>query len=157
MELLEAFFKKEYSGLVKKINFRVRHMEDSEDIVMEAFGRAAKHFKGFNPEYKEFGAWFNTILKNCLKDYQREKFVNCIETVVDEEIPVDDKLPVKFLKEQVKRDIDALVPEARRDSCYLFFIVGFSYQEIEEATGISVRNARFYTDEFKKLVRDKYG
>lgn len=156
MEQLEELFKKEYNNFVKLMNYRTRNIPDAEDIVMEAFGRAVKHIDSFDSERQRINTWFFTILKNCLKDYQKEKFIKCIDGDNEAEIPVRDKLPTVMLGEQVKEKIEKLQPAERRDSCYLFFLLGYTYKEIAEVTGISVRNARYYTDEFKRDIRVEY-
>ena len=156
MKEVEDLFKKEYNNFVKLMNYRTRNIPDAEDIVMEAFGRALKHIDSFDSNRQRINAWFFTILKNCLKDYQKEKFIKCIDGDSDAEIPVRDKHSVAMLGNQLKEEIEKLEPPERRDSCYLFFLLGYTYKEISEITGISVRNARYYTDEFKKEMRVDY-
>jgi len=157
MDKLEQFFKEEYDTLVGRINFRVRNMDDAEDIVMDAFRKAVEYWSSFDPTHKEIGAWFNTIMNNSHKTFQKEKFMKHIEMEHDIDIPVEDNYDVKDIAEKIKEEFSSSDNLEIRDALHLFFVLGYNYKDIQTVTGISVRNARFYVDEFKKEMRDKYG
>lgn len=157
MKELRRFFAEEYDSLVKKATFRVRNFDDAEDVVMDAFRKAVEYWNSYDPSRKELGAWFNTILNNSIRTFQREKFMKHIEEDPDAEIPVDDSFDNKELYAKIQEDINSIKEEARRNVLHLFFNQGYSYQGIEVVTDVSVRNCRYYVDEFKKEMREKYG
>jgi len=149
MKELRHFFAEEYDTLVKRANFRVRHPDDAEDIVMDAFRKAVEYWKSFDPEKRELGAWFNTILNNSVRTYQREKFMKHIEADPDAEIPVEDTHDLKDLTDHIQEDIQAIENDERRNVIHLFFNLGYSYQDIELITDSSIRNARYFVEEFR--------
>lgn len=60
---LEKYYAVAKPSLIKRVQ-RLVHFsyEDSEDVVQDAFLRAAKYYNSYNPKKGSLGAWFNTIL-----------------------------------------------------------------------------------------------
>lgn len=156
MKELEVFFAKEYGSLVKKANFRVRNFDDAEDIVMDAFRRAVEYWKSFDPTKRELGAWFSTILNNSVRTFQREKFMKHIEAHPDSEIPIEETHEEEDMYANIQEDIVAIDNPERRNVVHLFFNMGYSYQDIELISDVSVRNARYFVEEFKREMKEKY-
>jgi RNA polymerase sigma factor (sigma-70 family) len=156
MKILEEFFRTEYDGLVKKALFRVRNPDDAEDVVMDAFRRAVEYWESYDPDNKELGAWFNTILNNSVRTFQREKFMKHVEVDREVEIPVQETYEEDDLFRNIQEDLDRIDNPNRRYVLHLFFNLGYSYKDIEMITEESVRNARYFVEEFKREMRDKY-
>lgn len=156
MKELRHFFATNYDSLVKKAMFRVRNFDDAEDIVMDAFRKAVEYWGSYDPNNKEIGAWFNTILNNSVRTFQREKFMKHIEVDEDAEIPVEDKRETEDLAEHIQQDIKDIKEEERRNVIHLFFNLGYSYQDIELITNSSIRNARYFVEEFRREMKEKY-
>ena len=156
MKELRHFFATDYDKLVKRANFRVRNFDDAEDIVMDAFRKAVEYWKSYDPEKRELGAWFNTILNNSVRTFQREKYMKHIEADPDVEIPVEDQEDVRDIYEHIQKDLKEVENEERRNVLHLFFNLGYSYQDIEMISEASIRNARYYVEEFKREMREKY-
>lgn len=156
MKALRHFFAEEYDTLVKRANFRVRNFDDAEDIVMDAFRKAVEYWKSYDPDKRELGAWFNTILNNSVRTFQKEKFMKHIEADPDAEIPVEDSEDIKDLAEHIQKDLEGIENEERRNVLHLFFNLGYSYQDIELITDTSIRNARYFVEEFRAEMKEKY-
>lgn len=152
---ISEFFKSEYHQLVKRVNFRVRNIDDAEDIVMDAFRKAVEYKASYSPNTQEFGAWFNTIMNNSVRTFQKEKFMKHIEVEEDADIPVDTTYEEVDLAEHILAEMDAY-PLYVKEVLRLFLLMGHNYGEIEQITGTSIRNARYFVDEFKNKMREKY-
>ena len=157
MKELRHFFAVEYDVLVKRAMFRVRDFDDAEDIVMDAFRKAVEYWKSYDPEKREIGAWFSTILNNSVRTFQREKFMKHIEADPDAEIPTEDDEDSRDLVAHIQKDLTSIENEERRNVLHLFFNLGYGYQAIEQITDASVRNARYYVEEFRADMKEKYG
>ena len=46
---------------------------EAEDVVAEAFLKAARAFDSFDPSRAKFGTWVTTIAKNCMASYYRKE------------------------------------------------------------------------------------
>lgn len=157
MKQLRHFFAEEYDRLVKKANARVRHFDDAEDIVMDAFRKAVEYWNSYDPSHKEIGAWFNTILNNSIKTYQREKFIQHVEIddVEDDTQELSDEG-----KELYSKVIDSMYDKGddnRRQILYLFYVLGYSYKEIDQIQDTSMRNIRYYIEDFRMNMRTRFG
>jgi len=155
-EAMVSLFNTTYRTAVKRMYFRTRSLEDAEDIVMDAFRKATEYWGSFNSELSSINGWFERILKNSLKSYQKEKFMKHMDGDSEMEIPVEDKYIQNITADRIRDQIEALPSDDRREVCNMFFVLGYSYKEIESVLNISVRNARYYVDEFKKLVREEH-
>lgn len=154
--IISEFFRKEYNTLVKRVNFRVRNIDDAEDIVMDAFRKAVEYKGSYSPHTQEFGAWFNTIMNNSVRTFQKEKFMKHIEVEEEWDIPVDEPYEKIDMAEHILADMNAYQNETVKEVLRLFLVMGYNYAEIEQVTGVSIRNARYYVDEFKKRMQEKY-
>jgi len=153
---ISDFFYEQYHMLVKRVNFRIRNEWDAEDVVMDAFRKAVEYQDSYNPSTHQIGAWFNTIMNNSIRTYQKEKFMKHIEVDEDAEIPVEETYETQDMVEHIIEDITNYRNEAAREVLRLFLVLGYNYAEVEQVTGVPIRNARFYVDEFKQEMREKY-
>ncbi len=67
-ELLQAYRENIYFMMLKM----VKNPDDAEDLTIEAFGKAFKRLKSFNPEYA-FSTWLFRIASNNAIDFIRKK------------------------------------------------------------------------------------
>lgn len=159
-ELIEKFYKDNYSRLVKILTRRAGAPENAEDIIQESFARALKYEASFDAERQELGAWFNTIMNNALKDFKRDErsggtFVELeeehhesftlSETDQDtikrikaaiEEKKGDDKtiLSLYFLKEFKPREIMCVVDTNNKRICYVVSMFRLEMGDLFEET-----------------------
>lgn len=54
------------------VRVRMRNTQDTEDVVAEAYLRAARSFSSFDPERAKFSTWVVRIAVNCMNDHYRK-------------------------------------------------------------------------------------
>ena len=132
----------------------------AEDIVQEAFTRALKFEKSYDPNAGDIKAWFNSILFNALRDYKRTERGYSVETTKD--ISVDDVMPEEYvskisdghLKKMVEDTILNLPNDRHKKVLYLFFILGYTSSEIAQIeAGVSQTNVTTIVNRFKESLK----
>lgn len=153
---LEQLFKDKYQVYVKRMSFRAGSPQGGEDVVMEAFARALKYQNSFNRDNIE--AWFNTIMVNALRDYQREQRMNGMTTEFLEEHEavgfdkVEDKNLVAKLEQQI-----AAYQEPSQTILRLMFLQGYKAHEVIQVVPHTNANAvRVMAHRFRKDMFDKF-
>ena len=153
-----------YQGIVKSymqtayyiaLGF-VHNQQDALDISQDAFVRAFRKIKQFDPE-KRFFPWFYRLLKNlCLDHIKKRKRMA--------EVPLDDIRLFKEdknnqeLKEIAWKGIEAL-PFEQREVIILRYFRQYSYEEIAEVTGKpigTVMSSLFYAKKKMREILKKY-
>lgn len=157
MEKLRHFFAEEYDNLVNRANRRVRNIDDAEDCVMDAFRKAVEYWNSYNSERQEIGAWYNTILNNSIKTFQREKFMKHIEADNEAEIPFEHSYENEELYRKLLEEIEFVESKTRKNVLHLFFVLNYSPLAIEQVLAVPKRNVRYFVSEFKNDMRGKYG
>ena len=143
-----------YNPKVKMIT-RILHGDYSaaEDIVQEAFTRALKFYPSFDPEVGSLHAWFNGILFNSLRDYQKEKrgeIISICKDVNPEEVisglEVDRTLLHKMINDTKNLKHKRVLE--------LFFILGYTSTEISQIEdGISQSNVTTIVNRFRESIK----
>lgn len=129
----------------------VRHVEDAEDVVQEAFIKAFRKLDSF--EYKStFGAWLKRIVVNQAMDFLRQKKLD-IEEVdeIEEGVQETYASPPAFKLEAVQKGIGMLA-DGYRQILSLYLIEGFDHEEISEIAGISVSTSKSQYHRAKKKL-----
>lgn len=110
----------------------VRNQEDALDLSQEAFIKAFRKIKRYDPE-KEFFPWFYSLLKNICLDFLRRKKrraeVSLESVLLFSEDDVD-----RGLESKLWEAVDSL-PFEQKEIIILRYFQQFSYQEIAELTG----------------------
>jgi len=155
---IENLYKTRYNKFVKKIGGRIGSRHNAEDVVQEAFCRALKYKDAFNPEHKELGAWFNTILNNCLKDFKREeRNGKPMQEYKEEEIvghsqPTDNQNLIDKLEEEI-----GAKEGKTRDVLFLYFIRQYRPKDIRHIIDMKVKCIKTIAWRFKVEMNGKYG
>jgi len=134
----------------------VHNQEDARDLSQDAFIRAFRKIKQFDPE-RRFFPWFYKLLKNlCLDHIKRRRRYN--------EVPLDSVQVIKEDKEDREmkavmwRGIEEL-PFEQREIIILRYFRQYSYEEIAEITGKpmgTVMSSLFYAKKKLKEILKKY-
>ena len=134
----------------------VHNQEDACDLSQDAFIRAFRKIKQFDPE-RRFFPWFYKLLKNlCLDHIKRRRRRN--------EVPLDSVQVIKEDKEDREmkavmwRGIEEL-PFEQREIIILRYFRQYSYAEIAEITGKpmgTVMSSLFYAKKKLKEILKKY-
>lgn len=105
------------------VRFRMSNDADAEDIVAEAFLKAARSFESFNPNRAKFGTWVIAIARNCMiSHFRKERPVSALEDAPEIVFAVpggqeasDDRIVVKKLLACLEDDERELVVLKYRD------------------------------------------
>ena len=81
----ERLYRESYAIVYNYVCYRMAGDGAVEDIVAEAFLRAARSFDKFDPSRAKFSTWVTTIASNCMYDYWRRTR----PTSVLDEVPSD--------------------------------------------------------------------
>ena len=131
---LERFYTKNYKKFVNKVFCKVgRNYDIAEDVVQESFCRAIRFQTSYNPKRGNYEQWFNRILFNTLKDFQRKHKNNledCEDLTSFEVLGIDcDRVSPE--KKRIIADSIRKIPNRKhRVVLELFFILGYSCREI---------------------------
>src|SRR3546814_3055187 len=71
-KIIEYHYRNNFKNLISRYSRQFQSHSRAEDIVQEAYTRALQYWNRYSPE-QPFGAWFNGILLNCVKDNIREE------------------------------------------------------------------------------------
>ncbi len=157
-----TFLVGKYQKLVLHMIVRmVKREEDVEDLCQEVFIKVFKNLKRFRGDAK-LSTWIAKIAYNVALNHLRkeEKKMLSIEDAASEyvdflpnEIP-DKVFENKELKILIINEINNL-PLHFRTIATLFYLEEFSYQEIEEITGIKQATLRSYLSRARAILKQK--
>jgi RNA polymerase sigma factor (sigma-70 family) len=135
------------------IRRRVPDREDAEDILQEVFYELVEAYRMMKP-VEQVTAWLFSVARNRITDLFRAKSREAARTEVactdegDARLPLEDWLPSpdagpdaiyarRVLLEQLDTALDEL-PEEQREVFIAHQLMGYSFNEISERTGVSV-------------------
>ena len=132
----------------------VKNRDVADDIFQETFVKAIMTLKqGRYAETGKFSAWITRIAHNLIIDYYRqEKSENLVSTTTDEDAAdvlnrkelcdsnIEDFLIDEQIQCDVRRIIEAL-PENQREVLMMRYYKDMSFNEIAEATNVSINTA----------------
>lgn len=124
----------------KKVSTVSRILENNfaaaEDIVQEAFARALAFYPSYDPNRGSIDKWFNSIMFNALKDYQKSE--KGIVYTDPDDLSALDVLDVKQatngkkLNSLLESAIMHIKNETHRRVLQLFYLMGYSSKEISQ-------------------------
>ncbi|MEL7423474.1 MAG: RNA polymerase sigma factor [Bacteroidota bacterium] len=158
MELLTNFYEEERGTLVKKLSRRAGSPENAEDVVQEAFTRALKYVDSYDKAKREFGAWFNTILNNALRDFKRDEknYGMSMEAAGGEEEVEEPRLDVRQERREV-RDLIFQKGEVQQEILRLYYILNYTPKDIQAVTEHPRGTILSTITRFQQEVMEKYG
>lgn len=154
-DLLDKFFRENYVELCKRVYHRSGGIHNSEDVVQEAFARSLHYQDSFNPEIKELGAWFNTILNNALRDHMKAERMSGCSVEYDEFL--DEPYQPTEEEQQLYKLINKVIeskPQPYRDVLFLYFNRDYKPKEIARVVEFTNANVRKIVERFKVEMRD---
>jgi RNA polymerase sigma factor (sigma-70 family) len=142
-KLIEEHYRQNFEKLIKRTTWRVpnRSQALAEECVQEAYTRAMKYWKTFNPKQDIFNKWFEGILRNAVNDCRTQEADRgiSIETTPEGEIPL---LPDRKERIMALHIIRMLEPGPKRSILTLFLLFGYTTKDIAEYTGIKEGTVR---------------
>lgn len=157
-EILDKFYRAERDNLLRRLNYGAGSPEAAEDVLQEAFVRALIYWDTFDPTNKELGAWFNTIMRNALRDFKREEWLFGMGEEFDEELYDPQEMPIK--EQEVIKKIYELVDgkiEDHQEILLLYFEKHYSPKDIANITTAKVKTIKQVVWRFKTEVIERYG
>lgn len=154
MKLLEEHYRENRIRMLKRLTYRAGTEWDAEDILHDAYERALKYASSFNGQ--NFGAWFNTILNNALKEHKNASkgiFIP-IEDIEEEGIPCS-HITDQMLKE-VYQLIKAKAP-VQQEILFLHIKQDYSAIDISRITEYTYSNCHQVIRRFREEVKGIYG
>ena len=153
---------KQYEKLVASMIGRlVQNKEDTEDLCQEVFIKVYKHLSGFKFQSKlstwiaqiAYGTAINHLKKISVKRNITDDiadFENYHKTTEDPESILTKKNTAGFIQQQIEQ-----LPVHYRTVLTLYHLNEFSYQEIEEITGMPEGTVKNYLFRARKLLKEK--
>jgi RNA polymerase sigma-70 factor (ECF subfamily) len=153
---------KQYEKLVIYMVGRlVQNKEDIEDICQEVFIKVHKYLPGFRFQSK-LSTWIAQIAYGTAINHQKKvsgkrnltddisDFENYHKTTEDPETILTKKNTSVFIQQQIQK-----LPIHYRTVLTLYHLNEFSYQEIEEITGMPEGTVKNYLFRARKLLKEK--
>ena len=133
----ERLYLESYSIVYGWVRVRMASDAEAEDIVADAFLRAARAFPTFDPARAKFSTWVTTIARNCMiTHFRRSRPTSPLENVPEHALAVeggqgetDDLLLVKQLL--------ACLDDEERELVALKYRQGFRNVDIAEQLGVN--------------------
>jgi RNA polymerase sigma-70 factor (ECF subfamily) len=152
---------KQYEKLVfAVINRLISNQEDIEDVCQEVFIKVHKSLGGFRFQSR-LSTWIGRIAYltaiNYLKKYKKIDITRSAEDLTNYHFTHENPEQIA-----IKKDVSAYVnqlidqmPEQYKTVLTLYHLNDFSYQEIEEVTGMPEGTVKSYLFRARKLLKEK--
>ena len=143
----------------------IRNQDDSDDLTIEAFGKAFNNLEKYSPEFA-FSTWLYKIALNNTIDFMRKKRIATLsldkttETEKGERSGIDVKSPVLdpeevYIKEQrarIMREVIEKLNPKYRQLIELRYFDELSYEEIAEQTKLPLGTVKAQLFRAKDLL-----
>ncbi|HEY2852727.1 MAG TPA: sigma-70 family RNA polymerase sigma factor [Gemmatimonadaceae bacterium] len=134
----------------------LRHREDAEDLVQDAFLSVLQHIDSFDVG-RPFWPWLSRIIVNRGLDISASRTAKAVDTLA-EEVSDSQPTPAEFaerveIREEFRRTL-AELPERRRLVVQLFEVDGFSVAEIAKLLDSSPATIRWHLHMGRRQLRN---
>ena len=137
----EQYYRESYKGVYNYIYARVLNRADTEDIVSEAYIKAARSFDRFDPSRAAFGTWVTTIARNCMISKMRkgkqEVLAEDVSYDLDAVATTDEYSGLESNDAVMLVKLLKLISEEDREMVVLKYRDGLKNKEIAEILGIN--------------------
>ena len=135
----EANYREHYSLVFNYVRRRMPNREATEDVVSDAFLRAARYYSRFDPSRSKFSTWVISIARNCISDYYEKDVLLAPIDEVPEGVYADESdnnsgIDNKELAEKLLSMLD----DEERELVFLKFYQEKRNTEIAEELGMNV-------------------
>lgn len=155
MDLIQQHYLDNKLKLLKRLSFRCGTEWDAQDVLHDAYERALRYIHAFNGE--NFGAWFNTICNNAVKEHKNSsKGFSTQEFNEDEE----EGTPCTHYSERIMREITDLISTksvVQMEVLSLHYQQDYSAKDISRITEHSYANCHQIIRRFRQELQELYG
>lgn len=157
-EILGKFYEENRDVLLRRLAYAAGSPQAAEDVLQEAFVRALVYQDNFDPKQKELGAWFNTIMKNALRDFKRTEWLFGMGEEFDEDKYDPQEMDIKEVElvKKIYEVVDDKI-EDHQEILLLYFEKHYSPKDITNVTGFKVKTVKQVIWRFKTEVIERYG
>lgn len=144
----ERLYRQSYPLVYNYVRRTVLDPHITEDVVSEAFTRAAQYYSSFDPERSKFSTWVISIARNCVNNHFRTAgpvvpVVDVSAPDIDEAVDTDEALHEAL---EAERALSVLEPKDR-EMVHMKYFEGLRNTDIAESLGmkpstVSTRLAR---------------
>ena len=133
----ERLYRESYDLVYKYVRYRMREDDAAEDVVAEAYLKAARSFSKYDPARAKFSTWVVRIAANCMKDHwKRARPATCIDDVPEGALFQPDDSTAVDDRELVDRLLGVLDDE-ERDLVLKKYLLGYRNVDIAEELGMN--------------------
>lgn len=133
----ERLYRESYATVYGWVRVRMSNDADAEDIVADAFLRAARAFGSFDPKRAKFATWVTAIAKNCMATHFRKvRPTAALEDVPEGAFAVDGDYD-EVCDPMVVKQLLACLNDEERELIALKYHEGFRNTEIAQELGIN--------------------
>lgn len=149
-KLIEEYYKLNRSNLIAYIYKKVKNIEDSEDILHNAFYRALRWNRTFSYLNGQIHQWMLSIIDNAIKDFKRKEKGQSADYVF-EIVEEQDTLSIR----DMDKYIDAIDSPLRKRIISLFVIENMKMVEIYRLLNIPYSTVKTIIRRFKNDIVKK--
>ena len=131
-------YRENYERVRNYVLYRMAGSSDAEDVVAEAFLKAARAFHRFDSERSSFSTWVISIARNCVADYWRKlRIASPIDDAPESMFAANDEYPgLDESKLRVQELLVRLNPD-ERELVYMKYYAEMKNVEIAEKLGMN--------------------
>lgn len=154
---IEAHYRANFSRLTKFVYRFAGSFHNAEDIVQEAYTRALTFQHSAPTEDDSFGAWFNTILHNCIRDRWRIENLQGMSNGTEEveEQAIEPAVIPQIIYSQVVDRINKK-PPALANILRLALVEQYTPMEIAQQVDATSNAVRQLVHNFRQEVRAEF-
>ena len=133
----EWLYRESYAAVYGWVRVRMSNDADAEDVVADAYLRAARAFGSFDPERAKFATWVTAIAKNCMAThYRKARPTTALDDVPESAFAVDSDYN-EVCNPMVVKQLLACLDDDERELVALKYHEGFRNIEIAQELGIN--------------------
>ena len=134
----EHAYRDSYPLVYNYVFRRMPNREASEDVVAEAFMRAARYFDRFDESRAKFSTWVISIARNCISDYYEHNVASAsLDDVPEGAYAEDDERDARLIDDELVRQLLAVLDDEERELIALKYYEGRRNVEIAQELGMN--------------------
>ena len=133
----ERLYRESYDLVYNYVRCSMRNDDVAEDVVAEAYLKAARSFSKYDPARAKFSTWVVRIAANCMKDHwKRARPASCIDDVPEGMLSQPDDSSAVDDRDLVDRLLGVLDDE-ERDLVLRKYLLGYRNVQIADELGMN--------------------